>query len=764
MRMSQSPLDRPLWWARAVWVAAFGLIAGGAACSTDASVFKRGETQVNPPVTGGSAATPRGSGMAMGAPSGVSASGPSAAGAAPGTATNPMLAGAAGTNGSASGGAATPAVPKPDPISINKTGADNPAGLPAAEVDKLMAGGPLGDLKWLYPYEDTIFPRGMLAPLVMWNGDPEADALYLHIKAQLFEYKAILKPTEAEELALANLYSPLWALVFSQMGWQASGKQLLIPQEIWDQAGAMAQGTNDIVTLELSERARGKVRGLIRSHIRFAQANFKGSVYYSACTTANANAGNTGLASLSGNGKVFRIPPAGTAQLVLSNQGEDDTRCQGCHSVSADGSRLVAQRAPTPDERLSREFTTAVGLSYQLQSGGVTDVKGTNVGPNAAYGALYPDGRMFLSSAIPAVSNALSTDDPDFFISHAGLISTRGGVFAGDKLIPAALYDAATGAVTANTGIPEGAMMPTFSPDGTKLTFTDLALRNARGIAMMNYDTSSHKASSYEVLTQEEAGGQLRPGWPFFLPDNKAVVFTRTDTASFSSYYSTAPRTSTDDLPVAHSDLYILDVATGKTTLLAKAMGFASAEDATSDTTYLPFGTFDLHRNYFPTVSQVAAGGYFWVFFDTWRHYGNLGMQRGLWGFAVDIRPGGYVADPSHPPFYLPGQEFGNGVNHRAFVALDPCKKQGESCTSAIDCCDGTTCAFESTATATSHHGLPVGTCAPPAPPPAPPPGMPMCTTCATCAQLDERCTVTADCCDPSYYCINGRCAFADLQ
>lgn len=37
------------------------------------------------------------------------------------------------------------------------------------------------------------------------------------------------------------------------------------------------------------------------------------------------------------------------------------------------------------------------------------------------------------------------------------------------------------------------------------------------------------------------------------------------------------------------------------------------------------------------------------------------------------IHPDGtYTADPSHPAFYLPGQEFGAG-NHRAFAALDFC-------------------------------------------------------------------------------------------
>jgi len=76
-------------------------------------------------------------------------------------------------------------------------------------------------------------------------------------------------------------------------------------------------------------------------------------------------------------------------------------------------------------------------------------------------------------------------------------------------------------------------------------------------------------------------------------------------------------------------------------------------------------------------VSPVAAGGYFWVFFDSLRHYGNLGLQRQLWGAAVEISAtGDYTVDRSAPAFYLPGQELGTG-NHRAFAALDPCKMDG---------------------------------------------------------------------------------------
>jgi hypothetical protein len=178
-------------------------------------------------------------------------------------------------------------------------------------------------------------------------------------------------------------------------------------------------------------------------------------------------------------------------------------------------------------------------------------------------------------------------------------------------------------------------------------------------------------------------------------------------------------------------------------------MGYDTPEDATSGKTYLPFPD-DLKQNYFPTVAPIAAGGYFWVFFDSIRHYGNLGLQRQLWGAAVDIRAdGNYGLDPSHPPFYLPGQEFGAG-NHRAFAALDPCKKDGDKCTSGIDCCGGSCFLPEMP----PEFGDPVGTCSPQK---------------NMCAKRDERCKTDADCCAPDpgkepNSCIAGFCAFIPLN
>ena len=48
----------------------------------------------------------------------------------------------------------------------------------------------------------------------------------------------------------------------------------------------------------------------------------------------------------------------------------------------------------------------------------------------------------------------------------------------------------------------------------------------------MDFDAATHTASNYKVLSMET--DPMRPAWPFVLPDNGGVVFTRTDGADFS--------------------------------------------------------------------------------------------------------------------------------------------------------------------------------------------------------------------------------------
>jgi hypothetical protein len=568
-----------------------------------------------------------------------------------------------GGGGSASGGAPPP--PMVNPVSIDECTPANSAGLDAATVQKLMAGsGGPGALRWLNPYDGTVMPRGLIAPLLMWDG-AAADAIYLRIKSSLFEYKGCLKPT--------------------------GNNQLQLPEAIWKQASDMTRGASDPFTLELTVSSGGTVTGPVAEKLVIAQATLKGSIFYNSYSTRLS----TGL----GGGAVLRISPGNTAVVVIGQGG-----CTGCHSVSANG------------QRLSTADLLTGGATYTVASGTANPTALARTAPDTSFTALSPDGSIYVTNAhqgFPVIGPR--TGPTNLGTANAGV------------------FDTATGAAVPNTGVPPGAITPAFSPDGSLLAFTDYAIDGAHGLALMAFDQAKRTASGYKQLFHSPNTDY--PGWPFVLPDNKAIVFSLGAMADFSgggaglglgAAPANAPR----------SDLHVLDIASGQAKLLARAMGFLTEQDAASNKSYLPFGAAqEAHHNYYPTASPVAAGGYFWVFFDSFRHYGNLGLQRQLWGAAITISADGtYPADPSHPAFYLTGQEFGTG-NHRAFTALDPCRKDGEACTTGIDCCGG----FCTN-----------GVCGvPPPPPPNDPP---------RCAKTDESCSGGMPCCNTTDRCLSGFC------
>ena len=190
------------------------------------------------------------------------------------------------------------------------------------------------------------------------------------------------------------------------------------------------------------------------------------------------------------------------------------------------------------------------------------------------------------------------------------------------------------------------------------------------------------------------------------------------------------------------ADLWWVDLDTG----MAAALDRANGLDA-SGKVYLPHGDGDAHKNFVPTVSPIAAGGYFWVFFSSRRSYGNTLVadpafagpeQKKIWVAAIDIgAPPG--TDASHPAFYLPNQELESG-NIRAFAALEPCRAEGGACTSGVDCCCGF-CLTEANASE--------GQCG--------------CEP-DRCSKVDERCDTAADCCDSAAACVGGFCEIPVVQ
>jgi hypothetical protein len=552
------------------------------------------------------------------------------------------------------------------PINIDRTRGT----LPDATVDDLLQGGPPGQMALLYPYDKTVFPGGLLPPLLQWSSAGGAvDGIYLHIHSSAFDYKEVFAGTATASLE--------------------------VPEDAWNAASAQSQGAADPTTVELTTISGSVVSGPISQQWIFARGQLKSAVYYNTYDSA---------AVVPNNGAVMRILPlARQPEVIKTVQGGGVPLgpCYSCHSMSANGQTLVAQRHQYP------------GGPYQSESFDVAANPGVDPPALAAsstgsedwgFSALYPDGSKILTAGQPSPAGEFLSPFPAAPENNPGMLGPRASQ----------LLDARTGASLSPTGLADYAMMPSFAPDGRQVVFNDYDSGQGHSIAVMDFDNASNAFSNKREVFRDAT---LYPGWPFFTPDGQKVIFALGNGSNFA--------TAQDPplwLQLNHSDLHVV------------AVDGASPAIPLDLANGLSLPARDQHVSYYPTVSPVAAGGYFWVFFTSRRTYGNVMVRpeadpknKKIWVAALDIASG--AADPSHPAFYLPGQELESG-NIRAFATLTPCHADGDSCTSGIDCCTGFC--------VEGKCGTPVG-----------------------CANLEDKCEKNEDCCD-TLRCIGGFCADDD--
>jgi len=577
-------------------------------------------------------------------------------------------------------------------------------------LDDPGSDGSDSNLKLVYPYDGTVFPRGVLAPLVAWDwskGDADAVKIELSTENGSFHWSGSF----GRPAILADTNGPF--------------VQHPIPQDVWERASNSASGKANPLHVAVTVASGGEAYGPIEQQWVIADARLSGIIYYNSYGTQLAK-NYTG--ALAGDGKFggatlgIRVGDADPKLVAGSTGGSGN--CRVCHSVSADGSRLVS---PNQDGGT---------WSYALNVNG--DVDETKMGTYAEFPAMYPDGSLALTS--------------------------QGGIL---ELPDAAASMATTGLSDIATNIGT----PMFSPDGKRVAFNPLSggstVNPKQKLVVVDFDRQT-LAFSNPLTAVDYTGSpdETRPGWPAFFPDGKSIVYHHQTKAGFDGNGQADLRTrkgalariywnglSGTETSTALDRLNGLDEKgqsylaplNAPVTLTCKGDGSTVGDIQTSHES-------DVDLNYEPTVNPVAGGGYAWVVFTSRRRYANVATippfcsdPRGidllanitpkkLWVAAIDLdaKPG---KDASHPAFYLPGQELLAG-NSRGFWVLDPCHADGDSCATGDQCCNGF-CQPD------ADTGALVCGAKPPE---------------YSCSGLQEKCSTSVDCCDPGHACIGGFC------
>jgi hypothetical protein len=574
-------------------------------------------------------------------------------------------------------------------------------------------------LAFVYPYDQTVWPRGLPAPLLQWTWAPAGGPAY---------------PGDADaiqiKLSTANgsfSYTGTFArpAILSQTG--GSFINHPIPQDVWDMATNSAAGTSNPITVSLVVAKGGQAYGPISEAWTIAPTRLAGTIYYNSYGTKLAQnmAGAIGGNGLFG-GAVLSIRVGDTAPKLAAGANStppDPSGCRVCHSVAANGARLLVQHGEN------------YGLSsaYDLAPTGNTQHV---MAHDATFPAVYPDGSMALT--------------------ESGLVLP----------LPADTTPLATTGLT--TTFPDLGQ-PAFSPDGTMIAFNPrgLATKQNQTLYVMSFDKATLAFSGATLVADDSAKpAATQPGWPAFFPDSRSVVYHHQTVAGLedalatrvgaqAQVYWTSLASPGDVTPLASlNGVGYLPKLPAASALSCMADGFQVAGGPTGSMGIVPAPNLDhsndANMNYEPTVNPIASGGYAWVVFTSRRMYGNVATippycsdPRGvdltknvttkkLWVAAIDLSqaPG---ADSSHPAFYLPAQELLAG-NARGFWVLDPCEGDGSSCMTGDQCCNGF-CEPAGAGGALICSSQP---------------GM--------CSGLQERCSTAADCCDATNLCVNGFC------
>ncbi|NUP12806.1 MAG: hypothetical protein HOW73_42755 [Polyangiaceae bacterium] len=480
-----------------------------------------------------------------------------------------------------------------------------------------------------YPYDKTVFPRGISGPVLQWNGGGPADIYRVHAESETFEFTSY-----------ANVPPP------SRFSFPVA------PQDAWKLLVGSTEG-DVVLTVQRYDGAQAYV-GKTQTW-KVAPANLAGTIYY-----WEINQGN-----------VVRLKVGNPAPENFLQKPPGVT-CVACHSVSANGSTLVA------------------GFHGGYSPWGTFNTQDGS--------SLYPTDS---ASGFEAIS-----PDGDFVVYGQSNNTNTMSLSTSSNLTPLASLTPPVGAPT----------HPAWSTDGTRIAYgvrvdgNWLDFNNS-SLYVANVDPLAAMITNQVEIVPNNAGLTTNT-YPTWSPDSKWIAFQRSNMAR--------TRGALGEVWLSRDDGSVVMPLT-----------------AANGTGALP--GVEGQASYQPTFLPVAVGGYFWLVFESERTYGNTltdanpaTRRKQLWVTAVDANPQDGI-DPSHPSFWLPGQELGN-QNMRGAWSLDPCKPLGADCQAGFECCDGF-CVYDQDQMKY------------------------VCGESEGCSPDGSACEDASDCCDAGAVCINGFCS-----
>jgi hypothetical protein len=585
------------------------------------------------------------------------------------------------------------------------------------------------ELSLLYPYDKTVWPRGILAPLLMWNTNKTLTAVYIHLKENGYEFEGYYgKPAAAAQFIRHPIEQSAWA-------------------------HALSSNTGDALHLDIKVFDGTKVYGPISRDWTVASGILRGSIYYNSYQTKLNDPINTKQQAAA-----TLVIKSGATEPALAFANEKG-RCIVCHTVSDDGSTLFVQEG-FDNGASGLDYNT--GFSYDLTKGGtqIAQYQGTVAAGDVrkfTWSASWRDGSFAMQSGTDLYG--MASGDYTFWFTQGG----SQGAPPTDVNVRSKLWRRDNGAqmtpVTGLGGI-DVVVTPAFNRDGTKIGFnywtgtagagggkgkTLDVMDFACGAPMTPATPGGPACASYTFsnLRRVYTNPDNLVGWPGWLPDSSGMIFQQRLSAGGADYWCAGMQTWRG----CKGELWFVTVPDDAATT-PKPVRL----DQTNGAGYLPTANNhadDNRMNYEPTVNPIASGGFYWIVFTSRRMYGNIAqgdpyevgdathpVPKKLWVAAIDQHPKDNV-DPSHPAFYLPGQEL-DAPNMRGFWVVDPCKSDGNACETGDECCGGFCRPGD-------KGGLVCGQ-------------KPM-----GCANEFERCAASSDCCgyDPKgggFECINGFC------